>query len=48
MRKGLNAVSLRADKDVNYGLVMKVIGYIKEAGIETLGLVVIPERKTHP
>lgn len=44
--KGLNNVSLRADKDVNYGLVMKVLGYIKEAGIDGVGLVVLPERRT--
>ena len=35
-------VYLRADQDVRYGLVMKTIAEIKQAGIETLGMV------THP
>jgi len=33
---------LRADKDVPYGLVVKVMGEIKSAGIEKLGLVAEP------
>ena len=35
-------VYLRADRDVRYGLVMKTIAEIKQAGIERLGMV------THP
>ncbi|GAB4387516.1 MAG: protein TolR [Thermodesulfovibrionales bacterium] len=35
-------VSLRADRDVPYGLVVKVIGEVKEAGIEKLGIVTEP------
>lgn len=35
-------VYLRADQDVRYGLVMKTIAEIKQAGIERLGMV------THP
>ena len=35
-------VYLRADQDVRYGIVMKTITVIKEAGIERLGMVTRP------
>jgi biopolymer transport protein TolR len=35
-------VYLRADQDVKYGLVMKTIAEIKQAGIERLGMVTRP------
>jgi biopolymer transport protein TolR len=35
-------VYLRADQDVRYGIVMKVITEIKQAGIEKLGMVTRP------
>jgi len=35
-------IFLRADQDVRYGLVMKVVAEIKEAGIEKLGMVTQP------
>ena len=35
-------VSLRADQDVRYGVVMKTIAEIKQAGIEKLGMVTRP------
>lgn len=35
-------VYLRADQDVRYGVVMKAIAEIKEAGIEKLGMVTRP------
>src|SRR5580765_382389 len=35
-------VYLRADQDVRYGLVMKTIAAIKQAGIEKLGMVTRP------
>jgi biopolymer transport protein TolR len=35
-------VYLRADQDVRYGVVMKTIAEIKEAGIERLGMVTRP------
>lgn len=40
-------VFLRADRDVPYGTVVKVMGAIKEAGIEKLGMITEPvsERK---
>ncbi len=41
---GVSAVSLKGDEGVDYGIVMRVVGYIKEAGIENLGLVAIPEK----
>lgn len=36
-------VFLKADKDVPYGLVVEVMGEIKEAGIEKLGMIVEPK-----
>jgi biopolymer transport protein TolR len=49
MRKKLEAISkmnpnifLKADKDVPYGLVVQVMGEIKDAGIEKLGMVTEP------
>lgn len=36
-------VFLKADRDVNYGLVVKVIGEVKEAGIEKLGIITEPK-----
>jgi biopolymer transport protein TolR len=36
-------VYLRADQDVRYGIVMKTIAEIKQAGIERLGMVTRPE-----
>lgn len=41
----ITSISLKGDEGVNYGLVMKVVGYIKEAGIEDLGLIATPEKK---
>ena len=35
-------VYLRADQDVRYGIVMKTIAVIKQAGIEKLGMVTRP------
>lgn len=35
-------VYLRADQDVRYGIVMKVVAEIKQAGIEKLGMVTQP------
>ncbi len=50
MRKKLEAISklnpnvfLKADKDVPYGFVVEVMGEIKEAGIEKLGMVTEPK-----
>jgi len=39
------AVYLRSDQEVPYGFVIKVMGEIKSAGVETLSLVVQPEGK---
>jgi biopolymer transport protein TolR len=36
-------VYLKADKDVPYGLVVEVMGEIKEAGIEKLGMITEPK-----
>lgn len=36
-------VFLKADRDVPYGLVVEVMGEIKEAGIEKLGMVTEPK-----
>ncbi len=50
MRKKLDSVSklnpnvfLKADKDVPYGFVVEVMGEIKEAGIEKLGMITEPK-----
>ena len=50
MRKKLEAISklnpnvfLKADKDVPYGTVVEVMGEIKEAGIEKLGMITEPK-----
>jgi biopolymer transport protein ExbD len=50
MRHKLEAISklnpnvyLKADRGVPYGLVVEVIGEIKEAGIERLGIVTEPK-----
>lgn len=50
MRQKLEAISklnpnvfLKADKDVPYGLVVEVMGEVKEAGIEKLGMVTEPK-----
>lgn len=50
MRKKLESISklnpnvfLKADKDVPYGFVVEVMGDIKEAGIEKLGMVTEPK-----
>jgi biopolymer transport protein TolR len=36
-------ILLRADKDISYGFVMKVIAGIKRAGIDKLGMVTEPQ-----
>jgi len=41
--RGLSIVSIRGDKDTNYGLIMEVMGYVRDAGIEDVGLVVLPK-----
>lgn len=50
MKNKLQAISklnpnvfLKADKDVPYGLVVEVMGEIKEAGIEKLGMITQPK-----
>lgn len=50
MKTRLSAISkmnpnvfLKADKDVPYGLVVEIMGEIKEAGIEKLGMVTEPK-----
>lgn len=50
MKSKLEAISkqnpnifLKADKDVPYGLVVEVMGEIKEAGIEKLGMITEPK-----
>ncbi len=41
-------VILRADRDVPYGVVAKVMAAAKEAGIDNLGLVTAPEKVEPP
>ncbi|MFZ5573479.1 MAG: protein TolR [Thermodesulfobacteriota bacterium] len=40
-------VFLRADKTIPYGLVVKVMSDIKNAGVEKLGMLTEPEEKTN-
>jgi biopolymer transport protein TolR len=41
-------VYLRADKNVSYGAVVKVMAEIKAAGVEKLGMVTVPAEKKNP
>ncbi len=41
-------ILLRADKDVSYGKVVKIMALIKNLGIENLGLVTVPESVPAP
>jgi biopolymer transport protein TolR len=50
MRRKLEAISklnpdvfLKADKDVPYGFVVEVMGEVKEAGVEKLGMITEPK-----
>jgi len=38
-------VYLRADKNVPYGIVVNVISKIKQAGVDSLGMITIPENE---
>jgi biopolymer transport protein TolR len=42
--KGLEELYLRADRDVPYGTVVKVMAEVKAAGIDRLGMITIPEQ----
>lgn len=42
MMSGSPAVYLRADQDVSYGMVIKVMDRIKRSGIDTIGMVTEP------
>ncbi len=45
LKKNINQeVLIKADTDVPYGFVMKVMAEIKDAGIEKVGMVTTPER----
>ena len=39
---------LRADKDIPYGVVARIMGEVRKAGITNLGLVTEPEQVTKP
>jgi biopolymer transport protein TolR len=41
-------VYLRADKNVPYGVVVNVISKIKKAGIDSLGMITLPENEEEP
>ena len=38
-------VYLRADKQVPYGIVINVVSKIKEAGVDSLGMITLPEEE---
>ena len=44
-RRKKKIVFLKADKDVSYGYVIKVMDVIKKAGIETIGMIVANKEK---
>ncbi len=50
LQKGANVtqVILRADKNVDYGTVARVMAAVKEAGFQNLGLVTAPEKVEPP
>jgi biopolymer transport protein TolR len=41
------SIYLRADKDVDYGLVVKALAEVRKAGVDTIGMVTEPERVKH-
>ena len=43
-RREYDRVYIRADRTVDYGLVMFVIGRVREQGLTNIGLVALPER----
>ena len=47
-RKPGTKIYLRADKDVPYGVIVRVMAQTREAGINDLGMVTEPERVTEP
>ena len=47
-RKPGTKIYLRADKDVPYGVIVRVMAQTREAGINDLGMVTEPERVTAP
>lgn len=47
-QQGAMQVLLRADQNINYGLVVKVMGAIKAAGVTDLGMVTNPEPVVKP
>jgi biopolymer transport protein TolR len=47
-RKPGTRVYLRADKDVPYGLVVRVLAQARKAGVDNLGMVTEPERVKPP
>jgi len=38
-------VFVRADKNVPYGVVMEVVGHVKEVGIDEVGMITEMEKK---
>lgn len=43
-----NNVYLRADKKVSYGVVVNVISKIKKAGVDSLGMITLPDTEDEP
>ena len=41
-------VYLRADKKVSYGIVVNVISKIKKAGVDSLGMITLPDTEDEP
>ncbi len=45
LREAEKKVYIKGDKDVPYGFVMEIIGLVKSAGIEDVGLISEPQRR---
>ena len=46
-QQGRQGVFLRADESIPYGLVVQVMGMIREAGIDQIGMVTEPVKGPH-
>ncbi|MCK4910913.1 MAG: protein TolR [Thermodesulfovibrionales bacterium] len=48
LKESSPTVYLKADRDVSYGIVVRVMAAVKKAGIEQLGMITEPETKNAP
>ncbi len=48
LKENSPTVYLKADRDVSYGIVVRVMAAVRKAGIEQLGMITEPETATSP